>query len=165
MGKKTKDKIKKAVKKAVLDAARETAERIIMKGKMTPEEIAECIPELSLDEIREIETEYKELLRRWYRVNVFCPNCKEEHIYFDILITEEEQKQMDDYYKEHQGLSSLALAILGPPLFVERTNLKCPCCKAVFNANIGVTRTASFGYDGHDCIQLGRSSIPLFESP
>lgn len=39
-----------------LKNARENAERIIKKGKMTIEEIAECIPLLSLDELREIET-------------------------------------------------------------------------------------------------------------
>ena len=41
---------------AALNNARETAERLIRKGKMTLEEIAECIPMLSLDELKEIET-------------------------------------------------------------------------------------------------------------
>ena len=40
---------------AALNNARETAERLIRKGKMTLEEIAECIPMLSLDELKEIE--------------------------------------------------------------------------------------------------------------
>ena len=41
---------------AAINSARETAERLIKKGKMTLEEIAECVPLLSLDELREIET-------------------------------------------------------------------------------------------------------------
>ena len=47
---------KEATKKAELKIARETAERLIKNGKMTLDEIAECIPMLSLDELKEIET-------------------------------------------------------------------------------------------------------------
>lgn len=36
---------------------RETAERMIRKGKMTLEEIADYIPALSFDELKEIEAE------------------------------------------------------------------------------------------------------------
>ena len=35
-------------------SARETAERMIKKGKMTLEDIADCVPILSLEEIKEI---------------------------------------------------------------------------------------------------------------
>jgi len=40
---------------------RKTAERMIKKGKMTLEEIADYIPTLSLDELKEIETEIMQL--------------------------------------------------------------------------------------------------------
>lgn len=40
---------------------RETAERMIRKGKMTLEEIADYIPELSFDELKEIEAEVMQL--------------------------------------------------------------------------------------------------------
>ena len=46
---------------AAINSARETAERLIKKGKMTLEEIAECVPLLSLDELREIETRVMQL--------------------------------------------------------------------------------------------------------
>ena len=39
----------------------ETAERLIKKGKMTLEDIAECVPSLSFDELREIEAEVMQL--------------------------------------------------------------------------------------------------------
>ena len=42
-------------KEAELKSARETAERLIKKGKMTLEDIAECVQILSLDELKEIE--------------------------------------------------------------------------------------------------------------
>ena len=37
------------------DEARETAERLIKKGKMPLDEIAECVPALSFDELKELE--------------------------------------------------------------------------------------------------------------
>lgn len=43
------------------ETARETAERLIKKGKMTLEEIADCVPLLSLDELKEIETRVMQL--------------------------------------------------------------------------------------------------------
>lgn len=46
---------------AALKNARETAERLIKKGKMTLEEIGECIPLLSLEELREIEMKIMQL--------------------------------------------------------------------------------------------------------
>jgi len=52
---------KEAAQKAELKSARETAERLIKKGKMTLDDIAECVPLLSLDELREIETKIMQL--------------------------------------------------------------------------------------------------------
>ncbi len=43
------------------DADRETAERLIKKGKMTLEDIADCVPSLSFEEIKEIEAEVMQL--------------------------------------------------------------------------------------------------------
>ncbi len=43
------------------DEARETAERLIKKGKMSLDEIAECVPTLSLDELKELEAEVMQL--------------------------------------------------------------------------------------------------------
>ncbi len=43
------------------DEARETAERMIRKGKLTLEEIADYVPSLSLDELKEIEVEMMQL--------------------------------------------------------------------------------------------------------
>ena len=43
------------------EADRATAERMIKKGKMTLEEIADYVPSLSLDELKEIEIEVMQL--------------------------------------------------------------------------------------------------------
>ena len=42
---------------AALENTRETARRMIKKGKMPLEEIADYVPALSLDELKQLETE------------------------------------------------------------------------------------------------------------
>ena len=46
---------------AAQENARETAKKLIKKGKMTLDEIADCVPLLSLDELKEIEVEVMQL--------------------------------------------------------------------------------------------------------
>ena len=46
---------------AVQESARETAKKLIKKGKMSLDEIADCVPSLSLDELRELEAEVIQL--------------------------------------------------------------------------------------------------------
>ena len=50
-----------AAKKAVLDSARETAERMIKDGEIALEKIALYVPTLSMDELKEIEAEVTQL--------------------------------------------------------------------------------------------------------
>ena len=50
-----------AAKAAAYEADRATAERMIKKGKMSLEDIADCVPSLSLDELKEIEAELMHL--------------------------------------------------------------------------------------------------------
>jgi hypothetical protein len=44
------------------ETATETAKRMIMKGRMSLDEIAEYVPNLTMDELREIETELTALV-------------------------------------------------------------------------------------------------------
>ena len=53
--------MKSFIKSERHDEARETAERMIKKGKMSLEEIADYVPSLSLDELKELETEIMQL--------------------------------------------------------------------------------------------------------
>jgi hypothetical protein len=43
------------------DEARKTAERMIKMGKLSLDEIALCVPSLSLDELKELEDEIMQL--------------------------------------------------------------------------------------------------------
>ena len=53
--------MKSFIKSERHDAERAMAEQLIRKGKMTLEEIADCVSSLSLDELKEIETEVMQL--------------------------------------------------------------------------------------------------------
>ena len=53
--------MKSFIKSERHDADRETAERLIKKGKMTLEDIADCVPSLSFDELKEIKAEIMQL--------------------------------------------------------------------------------------------------------
>uniref|UniRef100_UPI004056DA0A hypothetical protein n=1 Tax=Agathobacter sp. TaxID=2021311 RepID=UPI004056DA0A len=46
---------------AVRKTERKTAIQLIRKGKMSLEEIAECVPSLSMDELRELKAEVLQL--------------------------------------------------------------------------------------------------------
>ncbi len=46
---------------AALREAKETAERLIKKGKMSLEDIADCVPVLSFDELKKLEIEIMQL--------------------------------------------------------------------------------------------------------
>ncbi len=43
------------------ETERKTAERLIKKGKMSLEEIADCVPTLSFDELKKLEAETMQL--------------------------------------------------------------------------------------------------------
>ena len=51
------NKEKEAAEKAAKEAAKKTAERMLKAGKLTAEEIAEYCPELSIEDIRQMEEE------------------------------------------------------------------------------------------------------------
>lgn len=49
--------MKSFIKSERHDEARETAVRMIKKGKMSLEDIADCVPSLSFEELKELEAE------------------------------------------------------------------------------------------------------------
>ncbi len=50
-----------AAREAALDSAKETAIRMIQKGKMPLEEIVDYVPALSLDELKQLEAEVMQM--------------------------------------------------------------------------------------------------------
>ena len=53
--------LKDAANTAAYEADKATAKRLIKKGKMSLEDIADCVPTLSFDELKEIEAEVMQL--------------------------------------------------------------------------------------------------------
>lgn len=51
-----------AAREAALGNARETARRMIKKGRMSLEEIADYVPTLSLDELKQLEAEVMQMV-------------------------------------------------------------------------------------------------------
>ena len=57
----TKDIEDNAIRKTERKTERKTAIKLIRKGKMSLEEIAECVPSLSMEELKELEAEVLQL--------------------------------------------------------------------------------------------------------
>ena len=53
--------VKSYIRSERYEEAREMAERMIKMGKMTLEEIAQCVPLISLDELKKMEAELAQL--------------------------------------------------------------------------------------------------------
>jgi hypothetical protein len=77
-----------------------------------------------------------------YKVNPFCPNCHEEHNYYQIEISDEEQEIVNQYYRERRGKSSLAIKIeeINNPALVVIRDFKCSICKAKFKKAVTISK-------------------------
>ena len=110
----------------------------------------EKIPEIPHDMELQREMYKKYHMTLWkkdltYRVNAFCPKCGEEHAYFDIQITEEEQKIVEDFYEDKKNVSSFYLLLAREaPLRVTK-EFVCPCCRAEFKATVPIIRECYLG--------------------
>ncbi len=82
---------------------------------------------------------------RLYKINPPCPKCHEEHNWWHIQLTDEEQAKMDAYVAASEGKSSLEL-LLGEPGIVVTRKLKCCCCGHVFEAEAGLRKFDEVGY-------------------
>ena len=96
---------------------------------------------------------------RKYRINPTCPFCKEEHEYWDILLTEEEQRKMDDHVEKNKGCSSL-FSLLSPPAIRVSRRLKCICGNE-FEADVGLWPEDEVGRPNPDLLEIG--NVPLIE--
>ena len=57
----TKDIKDSTAKETARETARETAERMIKMGKLSLEEVATCVPSISIEELKEMEAEIMQL--------------------------------------------------------------------------------------------------------
>ena len=78
-----------------------------------------------------------------YRVNPSCPNCGEEHAYYDIMLSEEEQNTLDNYNTNEIEIRY--------QLRIEK-NFMCPICKMEFSKSMGIYRENAIDYKSDDYI-------------
>lgn len=58
---------------------------------------------------------------RLYKINPPCPKCHEEHNWWHIQLTDEEQAKMDAYVAASEGKSSLELLLGEPELLLHES--------------------------------------------
>ena len=88
---------------------------------------------------------------RVYKINPPCPQCHEEHIWWRIQLTDEEQAKMDEYTAANAGKSSIELLLREPGIVVSR-KLKCCNCGKVFEAKAGLWKSDEVGYRDQDYV-------------
>ncbi len=66
------------------------------------------------------------------RVNGHCPYCREEHLWMDIFMTDEEQREYDEFYTVRPRSSILDDAFGEAPLTVMR-KVHCSICGKNFS--------------------------------
>lgn len=69
-----------------------------------------------------------------YQIN---PMCKEEHIWWIIRLTDEEQQILDYHTEEHIYETELYALFSDPPIVITR-KLKCGECGAEFSVKAGI---------------------------
>ena len=55
---------------------------------------------------------------RLYRINPMCPGCKEEHMYWDVRPTDDEQERLDHHTEMHKGESELYSLLSQPAIII-----------------------------------------------
>ena len=75
---------------------------------------------------------------RLYKINPPCPKCHEEHNWWHIQLTDEEQAKMDAYVAASEGKSSLELLLGEPGIVVTRKLKRKPGCGNSTKSDTGI---------------------------
>lgn len=95
---------------------------------------------------------------RIYRINVMCPYCYEEHMYWNISLTDEEQETLDQHTEKHKEESPLQSLLSDPGIVVKR-KLKCCECEKEFQAKIGIWKENELGWHHPDYVEIGKYPV------
>lgn len=91
---------------------------------------------------------------RLYRINPMCPMCKEEHMWWFIRLTDEEQQILDYHTEKHADETELCTLFSKPPIIITR-KLKCGECGAEFQARVGIWKEMEAGWNHPDFVDVG----------
>lgn len=95
---------------------------------------------------------------RLYKVNPTCPGCGEEHLYWTIRLTDEEQEVLDKHTEEHKGESEI-VSLLSPPGLIIKRKLKCGLCKTEFESTYAIRKEDEVGWTHPDMIPMGDTPV------
>ena len=75
---------------------------------------------------------------RLYKINPTCPHCGEEHEYWTIRLTDEEQQALDKHTAQHAGEHPI-VSLMSPPGLAVTRKVKCGMLKYIYSQNIFLT--------------------------
>lgn len=104
-------------------------------------------------------------MQRLYKINPTCLGCGEEHLYWTIELTDEEQKILDKHTEEHKGESPI-VSLISPPGLIIKRQLKCGLYGTKFEACVAVRKEDEVGYTHPDMIpgcQMGEKPVFLYK--
>lgn len=100
-------------------------------------------------------------MQRLYKINPTCPGCGEEHLYWKIELTDEEQAILDKHTEEHKGESPI-VSLMSPPGLIIKRKLKCGLCRTEFEPYCAIYKEDEVGYTHPDMIpgcQVGEKPV------
>lgn len=95
---------------------------------------------------------------KYYKINPTYPYCGEEHLYWKIQLTDEEQEILDVHTKEHESEHPVISLLSQPGLYVER-KLKCGICYTEFSVKAAVRKENEIGWSHPDFVPLGEVPV------
>ncbi len=95
---------------------------------------------------------------RLYRINPSCPHCGEEHEYWTIRLTDEEQQVLDEHTAQHAGEHPI-ISLMSPPGLAVTRKVKCGMCHNEFKAYVAIRKENEVGWTHPDFIPVGKYPV------
>ena len=98
------------------------------------------------------------MMGRLYKINPTCPYCGEEHEYWTIRLTDEEQQVLDEHTRQHAGENPI-IVLMSPPGLTVTRRVKCKLCHNEFEAHVAIRRESEVGWTHPDFLPLGKYPV------
>lgn len=76
-----------------------------------------------------------------FRINAHCPYCKEEHLWLNILLSDEEQQKYDEFYAAHPYHSTFEDIFQDPPPLTIVKRIHCGVCGKIFSQKFNIFKS------------------------
>ena len=102
--------------------------------------------------------EEENIMGRLYKINPTCPYCGEEHEYWTIRLTDEEQQVLDEHIRQHAGENPI-IVLMSPPALTVTRIVKCNLCHNEFKAHVAIRSENEIGWKHPDFLPLGKYPV------